>query len=161
MTSCAHKVAQPSLGKSIPRGLRRRDIGCCRFGGLFAANFLPDLDKCLSFRVAPREAAFLQCIGAPAPTLTPLHRPFRHDASIGEWMKNGRRRIRSASYTTEAIGKIRRRDGWRIHVVDLLFVPEMHREPSLDTPNARPFSASSQGPKLAHRKPLTSPLSPH
>jgi hypothetical protein len=46
-------------------------------------------------------------------------------------------------------------------VPGLLFVPELHREPSLDTPNARPFSASSQGPKLAHRKPLTTPLSPH
>ena len=63
--------------------------------------------------------------------------------------------------TTEAIGNVRRRDGRRFHVIDLLFVPKLHREPSLDTPNTRPFSASSQGPKLAHRKPLTSPLSPH
>ena len=72
---------------------RPDDMPCwrCRFDGLLAANFGPNLDERLCFRVAPREPAFFQCIGAPAPSLAPLDRPFGHDASIGERMKNGRR----------------------------------------------------------------------
>ena len=123
--------------------------------GLLGSHLAPDLDKGLCLGVTPRETFFFQCVGAATPTLSPFHRPFSNYASIGEWVKNGRGRINLDRKPTEARRDVRRGRGYRRHLAGLLFIRKQHGEPSLDTPNTRPFSASSQGPKLAHGKPLT------
>ena len=58
---------------------------------------------------------------------------------------------------TDARGNFRRGTGRRLgqHLASVVLVLQRHREPSLDTPNARPVSASSQGPKLTHGNPQT------
>ena len=86
-------------------------------------------------------------------------RPRRLDRRAGE--KPGREDFLFDGNATKAGSNDRHGDRCRRGFAGLVFVPKLHREPSLDTPNTRPFSASSQGPKLAHRKPLTDPIPPH
>ena len=90
--------------------------------------------------------------GPTARATPPASRPPHPDRRVGE-RRSGR--IGLDGKATEARRDVRRGNGRRRDFAGLLFIPKQHGEPSLDTPNTRPFSASSQGPKLAHGKPLT------
>jgi hypothetical protein len=115
------------------------------------ANKLPHLDEGLCFRITPRKTALFQGIGAPAPLLAKLDGPLGDHTSISQWVK--KRRTGDFGTVTGHFSRIRRRDRrWQPRWVCLALIPKQHREPSLDTPNTRPTTVSSQGPKLTHGK---------
>jgi ubiquinone/menaquinone biosynthesis C-methylase UbiE len=119
-------------------------------------NRVPDLDECLGFGVAPGQPGFLQIVGATAPLLAPVDRPAAHDPAIRQRVEDRRRmgRRRRKVLLNDARGprRFQRGDGRRRRLVraGCFVVSQQQREPSLDTPNMRPASASLQGAKIAH-----------
>ena len=118
---------------------------------------VPDFDECLGFGVAPGEPGFFQLVGAATPLLAPVDRPAGHDAAICQRVEDRRRSVWAAATPEGVEGRrgsrrFRRGDDRRhdFERAGRFLVSQQQREPSLDTPNMRPASASLQGPKIAH-----------
>jgi hypothetical protein len=124
--------------------------------GMPLTKGIPHFNKRLGLGITPGEPGLLQLVGAAAPPFAPGDRPAGDHAAIRRRVE-GRKPIGGScriamGKDVRGSGQFRCRIGSRLWLDrhGRFLVLQQQGEPSLDTPNSRPASASLQGPKIAH-----------